>query len=62
LRNHKKDKDVTIRVEEHFGGDWEILEKSHKFEKIDASTARFTIDVPSGKEVIVTYRVEYRTR
>ena len=59
LRNHKKDKDATIRVEDHFPGDWEILEKSHKFEKIDASTARFTVDVPVDKEVVITYRVQY---
>jgi hypothetical protein len=61
LRNHKRDKDVTIRVEEHLPGDWEILEKSHKYEKIDASTIRFTVDVPSGEEVVITYRFQYTT-
>ena len=61
LRNHKKEKNVTIRVEEHLPGDWEILEKSHKFEKIDTNTIRFNVEVPSGKEVIITYRVQYTT-
>jgi len=62
LRNHKKDKDVTIRVEEHLNGDWEILDSFLKYEKIDASTIRFTVDVPSGKEVVVSYRYQYTTR
>jgi hypothetical protein len=62
LRNHKKDKDVTIRVEEHLPGDWEILDKSQDYEKIDASTIRFTLNVPSGQEVVVTYLVQYTTR
>jgi hypothetical protein len=61
LRNHKKDKEVTIQVEEHLPGDWEMLNNSHSFEKIDANTVRFEVDVPSGEEIVITYRIQYTT-
>lgn len=61
LRNHKKDKEVTIRVEEHLPGDWEMLNNSHTFEKIDANTIRFEVNVPSGQETVITYRIQYTT-
>ncbi len=61
LRNHKKDKEVTIQVKEHLPGDWEMLENSHTFEKIDANTIRFEVNVPSGQEVVITYRIQYTT-
>ena len=54
LRNHK-DAPVTITVVEHLSGDWKILQSSHKYEKKDASTVEFLVEVPKDGEVKVTY-------
>ena len=59
LRNHKKE-DITMTLLEPMGGDWEILEPSHPFEKKDAFTAQFKVNVPKDQEVKVTYRVRIR--
>ncbi len=61
LRNHKK-KDVTIRVVEHLYrfAEWEILEQSDPFLKLDSKNIEFRIKVPAEGERVVTYRVKYR--
>jgi hypothetical protein len=59
LRNHK-DEGVTIEVIEPANGDWEILSSSHKFEKEDAQTFKFTIDVPGRGETKVSYKIRVR--
>jgi hypothetical protein len=59
LRNHK-DKDVTVDVVESLPGDWEVLQKSHDFEKRDARTIVFSVPVPKDGEVKVTYRIRVR--
>ena len=60
LRNHKKE-DVTIRVVEHLYrfAEWEILEQSDPFLKLDSKTIEFRIKVPAAGERVVTYRVKY---
>ncbi len=61
VRNHKK-KDVEIRVVEHLyrRADWEIVEKSHPFLKTDSQTIEFRINIPSGREDKLYYRVRYK--
>jgi hypothetical protein len=59
LRNRKKTA-VTIRIEEPMGGAFEIKTSSHPFERKDARTARADIQVPAGKEVVVTYEATIR--
>jgi hypothetical protein len=56
LRNHK-DKDVTVGIVEPLFGNWEVIEKSHPFKKVDAHTIRFEVNVPKDQEVKVKYRV-----
>ena len=56
LRNHK-DARVEILVTEHMRGTWEILKKSHDFEKEDAYTAVFRVPVEKDGEVKVRYTV-----
>lgn len=61
LRNHKKEA-VTITVRERFYGDWRITNPSHKYDKTDANTIEFKVDVPPHKpeeELIITYTVHY---
>lgn len=59
LRNHK-DEPARVIVFEPIGGEWQILEASHAYEKEDAHT--FTFDVPVGarSQETITYRVRVR--
>jgi len=54
LRNHKEEA-VDITVVEHIWGQWSIIANSHPFVKKDANTIEFTVKVPAGQEVVVTY-------
>ena len=60
IRNHKEEP-VTVKVLEKLYrcSDWNILEKSHDFEKGDSRTVIFPITVPKDGETTVTYRVRY---
>jgi hypothetical protein len=57
LRNRKREGSVTIEVREHPGGDWEVLEASHEWEKPKADDLVFEVPVKAGEEVVVNYRV-----
>ena len=59
LRNRKKS-DVTIVVEEAVSGDVEVTQQSHPFERKDANTLQWTIAVPAGKEVMLSYTAHVR--
>ncbi len=59
LRNHKPDP-ITVYVNEPFGGDWQMLNSTFKFEKTDAFAARFTVPVPANGEALLKYRVRTR--
>lgn len=54
IRNHK-DLPVTVVVAEHIYGDWKITQASHKYNKKDAQTVEFPVEVPKNGEVKVTY-------
>jgi len=54
LRNHKKEK-VEIEVIEHLYGDWEITKGSQNYEKVDANTIKFLVEVLPEKEFVINY-------
>lgn len=54
LRNHK-DMKIEVTVIEHLYGDWEIIQRTHEFEKKDANTAEFKIPVPVNGETVLRY-------
>ncbi len=56
IKNFKKE-DVLVEVIEHLYGTWEIIEKTHDYEKIDAYTIKFPVKVNSNGEQIVRYTV-----
>jgi len=56
LRNHKEE-DVTVGLIEPLYGNWKVVSNSHPYEKIDAFTIRFNVDVPKDGEVKVNYRI-----
>lgn len=59
LRNHKAT-GVTIAVLEHpAGSSWEVLTSSMAYERVDARTIRFQVEVPANGEAVVDYTVEY---
>jgi len=60
LRNRKKKEKVKIEVVEHLYGDWKILSNSRPFEKEDATTIKFVVEVPAGEEVKITYTAQYQ--
>lgn len=53
LSNHKKE-DVSVWFEENLWGTWEIKSNS-KYTKINANTARFEVNIPAGKSVVLKY-------
>jgi hypothetical protein len=59
LRNHK-DAEVTVEVNEPVGGDWQVLQHSHPFVKVDAGTFRFDVKVPARGASKISYRVRVR--
>ena len=56
LRNHK-DEDAVVTVREPVGGDWQVVESSHTYKKLDAGTIEFEVKVPKNQEVKLSYRV-----
>jgi hypothetical protein len=59
LRNHKTDP-VTVRVVEHLRGlNWEVKPESDKYEKKDAQTIEFRVDVAPNGEKTLAYSVHY---
>jgi len=59
LRNHKKE-DIKVLVEETIPGDWEMLSKTHAYEKLNAHLIRFDVPVAKDKEEKVKYRIRFR--
>lgn len=60
IRNHKKEA-VKVVVKENLYRwlQWEITEHSDPFEKVDARTAHFEVEVPADGVKDVTYTVKY---
>ena len=60
LRNHKKEP-VEIRVTEHLGRgvSWEVREPSDPFNKIEAQTIEFRVQVKPEEDKVIKYSVHY---
>lgn len=56
LRN-ARDTKATVRVETALPGDWAVQTESAPHERVDAGTARWTIEVPAKGETTLTYTV-----
>jgi hypothetical protein len=59
LRNHK-DTPITVEVNEPIGGDWEMLQSTHKWTKTDAWAARFQVSVEKNGTAVLKYRIRAR--
>jgi hypothetical protein len=56
LRNHKEE-DIVVGIIEPLYGNWQVIERSHAFQKLDAFTIRFDVPVLKDEEVKVNYRL-----
>ncbi|MBI2194031.1 MAG: hypothetical protein HYU43_01890 [Armatimonadetes bacterium] len=56
LRN-KTARDARAVAIEHPWGLYEVVQKSHEFEKVSDGSIEFSVSLPAGKKVTVTYRV-----
>ncbi len=56
LRNHKEE-DIVVGIIEPLYGNWQVIERSHAFQKVDAFTIRFDVPVLKDEEVKVNYRL-----
>lgn len=61
LRNRKENQSVEIRVPEHMfrWTEWQILDASAEYTKLNSSTVEFRVDVPAKGETVITYTVQY---
>lgn len=60
IRNHKEE-DIVVQVVERLYGDWEVVSKSHDFEKESSQRIRFDVPVErkASAELTYTVRVTY---
>ena len=60
IRNHKEE-DIVVSVVEQLYGDWEVVQKSHAFEKEASHRIRFDVPIErkASTELIYTVRVKY---
>jgi hypothetical protein len=59
LRN-RKSVDATILVEEPANGETDVLKSSIPVSRDEANLLKFTVPVPAGKEVVLTYTARQR--
>jgi hypothetical protein len=56
IRNHK-DTPISVEVREPIGGDWEVLNSTFKWTKLDAFTLGFNVQVDKDGTATLDYRV-----
>jgi hypothetical protein len=62
VRNSKNEAQKLF-LEERIHGDWQVTSSTHGYEKLDAGTIQFAVDVPPSKEqdrLVLTYSVNSR--
>ncbi len=54
-----KDKPVTVELKENISGrEWKFRKKSHSYEKLDANSVVFSIEVPAEDESVLTFTID----
>lgn len=57
VKNHKDEK-IIVGITEPMRGNWQMLEHSHPYTKVDAFTIRFDVEIPKDGETTVRYRLQ----
>ena len=60
VRNRKEEAATVDVVERVFWGDWSILESTHEHERLDATTAQFTVDLAADETATIRYTARVR--
>lgn len=61
IKNAKKTME-TIRLEQQFPNGWTLHDTSHEVKSTSGSSAIWSVQVPAGQDVSLTYRVEVKNR
>ena len=60
VRNQKKEPAaVAVRENLYRWTNWQITQKSHDYQKLDARTMQFPVKLAAGAEAVVRYTVQY---
>ena len=59
LRNHK-DQASRVEIFEPIGGDWTMVESTHKHDKKDAHTFTFDVNVPANGKTKIKYKIRVK--
>ena len=60
VRNQKKEPAaVSVRENLYRWTNWQITQKSHDYQKLDARTMQFPVKLAAGAEAVVRYTVQY---
>lgn len=59
VRNHKEGP-CTVEVIEPLWGDWDMVNSTHPFEKIESHTIKFTLKLKKDESQTIKYRVKIR--
>lgn len=60
IKNHRDEAIELNVIETMRRRDWEIIEASQSFERVDAQTAKFIVNIPAKQEAKITYTVRLR--
>ena len=62
LRSRKDDETIEVRIPERLyrWSSWEIIDSSAPYERQDASSIEFRLQLAAGHEEVLTYTVQYR--
>ncbi|MEO0558826.1 MAG: DUF4139 domain-containing protein [Bacteroidota bacterium] len=60
VRNRKEEAATVDVVERVFWGDWSILESTHEHERLDATTAQFTLELAANETATIRYTARVR--
>jgi hypothetical protein len=55
-QNHRKEK-VKLEIYVRLNDEWEVRESSHRYEKEDSSTVKFTLQMEPGEKKVINLRV-----
>jgi hypothetical protein len=58
--SNQRAEEVRVRVIEPLPGEWEVLDASRQYRKLDAHTVEFSVPVAAGGEAVLSYKVRVR--
>jgi len=56
---NEKDENINVNIKEYLWGNWNIVESSHKYEKIDINNVEFNVEVAKKSTLTLKYTAEY---